>query len=646
LHLPTPCYKQPSWCRRVTSSLVFLAALGFGLCDCSSYFAAGNTEADFGTIFASRAGLRTSCQHLARGTPFRLLTKKARFDGPHPAVDSKGFCGSFMSHVGGNVFGDTKTRATVNATGMEEMAGEEIVRRAIQEKFRRTFLDSMERNFDCPLLDFDGKEMKEDNSAAIRKFLKRVRTCLEPKLRSALEVLEAHRKDVIINQNKTIQKLCDICREAKISMDDGGDMEEDWGEMYARMQRAEFGVYEKALSKLRKTVDDTIEHRKLRTAELRLEGLTQSIRIKKKLLEDRRSVLNKPGFVERIQEKIREAEQTVEELSQSIKHLRKEVEALPELKRANAFEKMSDRLGVTDAKGKFVSLRHCYKVSRDILNKGCIQQQAGYSFEDYLMQNHLEELCLAAGVELKDVEECQGKMLDVDFNNYCVKNGKPNLQFVRNLLLMVPRHKRNNSMTIAVDGEIDAALLDVSKEPWQVLKLYEFKCRPADLPKAESQRHEIFRKLFASKGKLILREPGIRNNEFSYDQSFKNWFGEQNELDTETIVRASYKHFILVTQRFNLRSMTGLPSWVDNYAFRMSVTEDELLVRLYTMRLRALLRQKLSVDPRAVRKALRAHEADDSLVVIQPARDWIGAVQAEEHNGQESNDAASNVKEK
>mmetsp|Transcript_25199 Transcript_25199/g.40700 ORF Transcript_25199/g.40700 Transcript_25199/m.40700 type:complete len:234 (-) Transcript_25199:169-870(-) len=190
---------------------------------------------------------------------------------------------------------------------------------------------------------------------------------------------------------------------------------------------------------------------------------------------------------------------------------------------------------------------------------------------------------------------------------------------MRNLRIGIPKlnsKKRGNKPAMTYDGEIDAAILDVSKEPWQVLKLYEFKLRPADIPKAEKQRREVFRKLFKLGGSLVVRDE-IKNRKvfLPHNACFDSWF-PKGIVDSDNVRVASYKHFVIVTQPFNTKWMTGLPSWAESLAFKMCVTEDETIIEAYSERLQAMWKERACDGPEAIGRILKAHKAEGNLVVV------------------------------
>jgi len=180
---------------------------------------------------------------------------------------------------------------------------------------------------------------------------------------------------------------------------------------------------------------------------------------------------------------------------------------------------------------------------------------------------------------------------------------------------MMSRFKKGKQKGWMTDGEVDAALVDTSTKPWQVLKLFEFKARPADLPKAQFQAQEMCRKLFTCSGGCLETTVGKEKIKLFGHDSFRAY--PRGESPDESDLRElAMKVVAIATQPFKPSSMSGLPSSAETQALKVCVTSDPSIIEFAINRLRENLQSKGLSTPQAMALAYTKAAALESIIVV------------------------------
>mmetsp|Transcript_24367 Transcript_24367/g.58805 ORF Transcript_24367/g.58805 Transcript_24367/m.58805 type:complete len:538 (-) Transcript_24367:182-1795(-) len=470
---------------------------------------------------------------------------------------------------------------------------------------------AMHQNFFCPFYPSTGRQRHASDSSSsgriirdeIRAYLKHVKdNCLDKGKRDSLLAYENRRLSSMRTHKQQIEELCRIAEKQDVLK------EEERKHVLSRIKRCQMGFLERILGELNRRADSTEQARSFLAAKSHLKRQKHSKQVKEKIITGEHKTTSKrektqtPEFRKKMQDTVRQIDRDLMIEEAKLPNLEAGYRSTEEYRVSKCFEGIISKLGKPDVGSEDTeSLRRLHKRAQEFLHQGSKLNKAGFAFEDYVLRSHKQGLCRAAGVAM------QSNGIDRTFK----------LILLRNLEIEIPRFKNNIQKGFSKDGEVDAALVDIGQDPWQVVHLFEFKRRAADIVKADFQRSEIFRKLFMCNGALVCKgadaisvpvpnlvsKGSLGNDEKGFprlirlesDTNFRTWFKRNKKEDSmlrltnRDVERASYDHFSVVTRPFNRRTMTGLPSSVEPILFKMCVTNDDQMLLIYKEKLEVQL---------------------------------------------------------
>ncbi|GAB5355627.1 hypothetical protein AAMO2058_000221900 [Amorphochlora amoebiformis] len=435
----------------------------------------------------------------------------------------------------------------------------------------RRLMGDLSRNFECPLYE-EPLPSEEAEIERLQPWLRRIREhCIDAKLKKSLQELEVSRQRIFKTKSEVLEEIADIVIEQKVEIG-----ESDVERSARRIALCDPGVV--------LAVENALELKRDQTKLSRCNDGCMWM-----------YVYQGQAFVDRLQGEILKHEGDIKGLEEDIQKKISHISSLPIsgiIKRCRQLVEKLDE-NESSAKRGVKTLRDQYTTMKAFLNHGSSKAKAGARFEKHLMNKHMHVLCKAAGVDFKFFHS---EKVDVKTIESCRQNNTPVIRFIPNIQVLVPKLKKGTPTgKFRPDGEIDGALVDITQTPLRVLKLFEFKLRPEDIPKADQQRCTIFSKLFHQGGYLKAKLDGKKVD--IRQESLRNI----SPTDTMGIEEVSRKSFLVVTTEFR-KDMSGLPSCVTTYALRMAMTSEKSLVLDYARKIRDILHSKGYKSPKDVQK--------------------------------------------
>jgi hypothetical protein len=229
-----------------------------------------------------------------------------------------------------------------------------------------------------------------------------------------------------------------------------------------------------------------------------------------------------------------------------------------------------------------------HTVANGLLNTGKVSVESGDAFEARVARQIREivDLCGFDGAWFEECERANGALApasrdrtdapwvdqsQTEHSLRCAQLGKPNLRVEFNLAVYVPE-KRNTGDVFVASGEVDGLVYDACTN--EVLIWIEAKAHAPDLPKADTQRTLLLRKLFTHGG-FVSRE-----------RSKVPWFSAANFArfhEPEQIAR----HSVIVMRAPPVDSPIRVPSYVTVSLQRAVWADDDehLLDQLDSIRM-------------------------------------------------------------